>query len=471
MNKKIPLLQYWTKRYFIILLCSLVIVALLSGWWIRNTKLENRLRVFELFAQDVAEKLSTFDLQQNGSIHKQIKQRARLFYQNRPFGKNVAIYIVSGNGKVIFQNNKVGRVEEILAGNDMISYESATKEIETSNHTTWYMIGNPIERNERFVGTLYFFVPKSELTSQNRKDYARLSLFLIGLCFSGWLVIYLLSKKLANPIRKVAYAAKQVSKGNYDVEIDEDIPEKELYELTTSFKDMAHRLKQLEELRTMLLAGVTHELKTPVTSIGGCIQAVKDGVVTGDEAGEFLDMSLQEVKRLQSMIEELLDFNAFASGVVAVEHREFSVKELLLQTVQKWQVIDGNETVPLRIEIRDEMTAIGDTNRTQQIILNLLNNAKEAVQAGGEIQVSLYERDNRQLAVDVSDTGTGILAEEQSLIFERFYRGKERNYKKRGLGLGLPLSKMLAEAQGGELVLRSSVVGKGSTFTLLLPKV
>ncbi|MBR8644395.1 HAMP domain-containing protein [[Brevibacterium] frigoritolerans] len=133
-------------------------------------------------------------------------------------------------------------------------------------------------------------------------------------------VIYFLSRQISRPIQDVANAAVQVREGNYDIHFkeEEEIKEEEIYELIESFKEMTNRLKVMEKLQAELLAGVTHDLKTPVTSISGLIQAVKDDVVKGEQSKEFLDISLKETQRLQGMIEDLLNYNAISAGAFKI---------------------------------------------------------------------------------------------------------------------------------------------------------
>ena len=110
-----------------------------------------------------------------------------------------------------------------------------------------------------------------------------------------------------------------------------------------------------------------------------------------------------------------------------------------------------------------------DALRMQQIIINLLNNAKQAIDDNGVIKIQLYEKDDQELGIDIVDNGRGIPKHEQEFIFEPFYRGENKKLKVRGLGLGLPYSKMLAKAQNGDLMLKESNEA-GTTFTLYIKK-
>src|SRR5699024_406191 len=155
--------------------------------------------------------------------------------------------------------------------------------------------------------------------------------------------IYLLSKRLSKPITDVATAAEKVKDGNYDFELPKNIPEKEVHQLIKSFKEMSEKLKALETLRTELLAGGTHELKITVTLMSGLNQAVEDGVVEEEEADEFLEISLQETKKMKTMVEDLLAFNSFVANAVPLQLQVYDAEKLVNDVIHQWKVTtNGN---------------------------------------------------------------------------------------------------------------------------------
>nr|WP_231133253.1 HAMP domain-containing sensor histidine kinase [Capillibacterium thermochitinicola] len=289
----------------------------------------------------------------------------------------------------------------------------------------------------------------------------------------GWGVIYLLTRHLTKPIQKVAAAARQIVEGDYRQALDPNVRETELYELIRAFNDMTVRLRQLEALRTELLAGVTHELKTPVAAISGLVQAVRDQVVTGPEAQEFLALAAEETTRLQRMVEDLLAFNAFAAGELRVEKTLCPLNALVQEIAAQW--LRGQEDRQVKIEVRplprDPLIAT-DQLRLRQILYNLFNNAEQALAAVGKTEGRIevtFDETKEEIRINVTDNGPGIPPAEQELIFERFFRGAAKKGRVRGLGLGLPFSKMMAQALGGDLYLKSTSA-HGTTFTLTLKK-
>ena len=146
---------------------------------------------------------------------------------------------------------------------------------------------------------------------------------------------------------------------------------------------MANKLEQLEKTRTELLAGVTHELKTPVTSISGLLQAVRGGVVTGQDAMEFIEMAMVETTKMKTMVGDLLAFNHFAVDAIPVQIESVDINQLLQDSVAQWKVMQEDEHVKVDLHLLEQPVLVQiDIVRIQQIITNLLTNAKQAMDKG-----------------------------------------------------------------------------------------
>jgi signal transduction histidine kinase len=517
-GRKVTILQYWTRRYLFTLFIGLIVIGIVSISWVRHTAIQNRLQLLQVFSQDIADRVDVEDgiMIPDSRIPQLIDNRKGFFQLEDDF----TVEIVDSNGNKVFgipgppptkppPPPPVGNSPQSIDGSTAIEKggsapkdkpaarpeprpengsearpEAGRPEVKaeskkppaaappapkpsTKLEEEIYSISASVYDGNEIVGTVVVATTKRSI-NQVDQEYKLLFLFLGGVALMGWLVIYLLSKKLSSPIRLVAGAAKQVTDGNYLVELPNDAKELEIYELFNSFKEMSMRLNQLEDLRTEMLAGVTHELKTPLTSIRGLVYAVKDNIVTGDEAQEFLDISIKETDRLQHMVNELLDFNAFVAGVISLHPAKLNMNVLIREMVYQWSIIHQSNDLSLQVHLPDALLeATGDTSRIQQIMINLLNNSKEAMAKAGTIEVTLYRMPPNRVAIDVKDTGGGIPPDEQKLVFERFYRGDDKKHKLRGLGLGLPFSQSLAKAMGGDLKLKESSTN-GTTFTLTL---
>ncbi|MFJ7732978.1 ATP-binding protein [Lysinibacillus sp. NPDC097231] len=466
-NKRVSLLNYWTSRYLLTLFVGLAIISFISAAWIRHTTFQNRLELMEFLADETLYRLTdTSGLNgPMGAIPGFIGDRERFTMREI----DPILYVVDTEGNILTSNRPIppGSPKNVK---DLLDGEEGTKKITKMNEgqsTAQYVVKRKIEKDNKLVGWVLVLEKKGNLTKVNQA-YGQLALLIGALAVLGWGAVYLLSKRLTHPIKQVAEAAKQVQEGNYTFDLPQNNKEEEIYELVTSFKEMANRLEQLEKTRTELLAGVTHELKTPVTSISGLLQAVKDGVVTGQDASEFIQLALVETTKMKTMVGDLLAFNHFAVDAIPVKLEAVNINQLVRDAVTQWEVVQDDETVKIQTHLLPQSVNVqADVVRVQQVVTNLLTNAKQAMQEG-IVTITLLEKDDT-VSMTVQDTGHGIPQEDQAFIFERFFRGENKKYAVRGLGLGLSLSKMMAQSIGGDLRLQESDPS-GTCFELSLKK-
>ncbi|AHN23799.1 sensor histidine kinase [Lysinibacillus varians] len=468
-NKRISLLQYWTSRYLLTLFIGLAIISFISASWIRHTTLENRLDLMNFIAEETVYRLSDSAAPNNNTpsegIPGFIGNRERLNMREI----DPILYVVDGKGNILTRNRPMppGSSDNVTS---LLDGEEGTKKIVVEaegKKMVHYVVKKKIVKENKVVGWVLVLEKKENLTKV-QQAYGQLAIIIGALAILGWGAIYFLSKRLVRPIKQVAEAAKQVQEGNYTFELPQNSKEEEVFELVTSFKDMANKLQQLERTRTELLAGVTHELKTPVTSISGLLQAVRDGVVTGEDAKEFIQMALLETTKMKTMVGDLLAFNSFAVDAIPVKLVTLNVNHIVRDAVAQWEVMEDEQHIKIQVHYLPEPVNVqADVVRIQQIFTNLLTNAKQAMQAG---YVTITLRENLDcVIIAVQDSGNGISQENQAFIFERFYRGENKKYTVRGLGLGLPLSKMMAQSIGGDLRLVESNPS-GTCFEIIVLK-
>lgn len=457
--KQTSILSYWTLRYLIILIIGLLLVSTASIYWINQSTKMNAVQMSKWFGQEIADRIidSNGNLQIPPDINRVIDYRKKSFKSAADF----CILITNNRGEVIYTRPELTKYE---------IQKKLTDDMLSARQPDFFAVITQVTKGTDFLGRVILVQPRQALTNFSRENRLLISILLIGLSTLGWLTIYLLARKLSRPIREVAAAARLVATGQYDVKLQHQAKEREISELIISFREMASRLKQLEEWRTVMLAGVTHELKTPVTSIKGLIHAVREEVVTGEESEEFLDIALKEANRMQFMIADLLDFNAFITGFVDVRKEVIDANQLVSEIVYQWNIVQEEGQADLQVILPDEaLFILVDPSRIQQILINLLNNSLQAKRNGKAVKivVTLKKQETERIEIELADNGYGIPLEEQPLIFERYYRGELKRHKTRGLGLGLTFSQMLARAQEGDLILKESSEA-GSAFVLSL---
>lgn len=230
-------------------------------------------------------------------------------------------------------------------------------------------------------------------------------------------------------------------------------------------------LKKLEQMRKDFVANVSHELKTPITSIKGFSETLLDGALSDRQTAEyFLSIILKESDRLQSLIQDLLDLSKTEQQGFILSIQPCDVVEMLKEIIFMLRSKAEEKEVELLLSSPDEEVYIlGDLNRLKQVFINLINNALTYTPKGGKVRVVVDDKGDCAI-ITVSDTGIGISEEEIPRIFERFYRvDKARGRNSGGTGLGLAIVKHLVEAHKGHISVTSKV-GQGTIFKVKFNK-
>jgi two-component system OmpR family sensor kinase len=271
---------------------------------------------------------------------------------------------------------------------------------------------------------------------------------------------YLVAQALARRVRRLERGAQQVARGRYMDPLPVD-SEDELGQLTRAFNDMQQQLRQLDRARKDFIATASHELRTPIFSLGGFVELLQDEDLDQETRREFLETMGEQVERLQKLAVDLLDLSRIDAGSIELHPEQVDLSELARAVLGEFTPALGAHGTELRVELpADGVAARCDRERVAQIMRILLDNALRHTPVGTNVTVSA-ERDNGAAEFTVADTGPGI--DEWGPVFERFHTGDAA----RGAGLGLAIAKELAERMDGRIVLRAQ---PGSTaFTLELP--
>lgn len=228
-------------------------------------------------------------------------------------------------------------------------------------------------------------------------------------------------------------------------------------------------LKRLEQMRKDFVANVSHELKTPITSIKGFAETLLDESMD-DEAirNKFLEIIYNESERIQALVDDLLELSKLEKDEMHIHFEKVNITKLVEEITPIVQQQATSKEIHFTISAQPNLIIDGDFNRLKQVFINILNNANSYTPVGGKVTLEVKLVDN-YLQVNVSDTGIGIPENKKKRVFERFYRvDKARSRNTGGTGLGLAIVKHIVEAHNGTIELKSQV-DKGSTFTVLLP--
>ena len=283
------------------------------------------------------------------------------------------------------------------------------------------------------------------------------------------LAIGVFSYNMVKPLRQMSSAAKQFGKGDFSVRVSATGND-EIKELANAFNNMAESLSASEITRKSFVANVSHELKTPMTTIAGFIDGILDGTIPTEKQDYYLRIVSDEIKRLSRLVRSMLDLSRIDSGELKLNFQKFDLLEVLVNVILTFeQEIDRK-----RIEIRGLDTispkiVYGDKDLLHQVVYNLIENAVKFTNEGGYVEFNIVESLER-FDFLIKNSGIGIKNSEIEHIFERFYKtDKSRSKDKKGLGLGLYLVRSIIRLHGGDIIARSNE-GDYTEFDFYLPK-
>jgi signal transduction histidine kinase len=285
---------------------------------------------------------------------------------------------------------------------------------------------------------------------------------------------------ITKPLQKIAQAAESVSQGRYQ-QIPLEGPG-EVKALAKSFNEMEERVQASQRSQRDLIANVSHDLKTPLTSIQGFAQAILDGTANdADSSRQAASVIYSEAERMRRMVMDLLELARLDAGVVELKLTQVDLSALLRGVVEDFLPLAKQAQVDLQITADPGLLVVGDADRLAQVFTNLVDNSLKFTQAGGKVTLSAHPSDG-WVEVNVCDTGPGIPPEELERIFERFYQidKSRRGGEGRGVGLGLAIAREILHAHGGSITARNlneiaavqdqkSASGSGAVFTVRIP--
>jgi histidine kinase len=293
--------------------------------------------------------------------------------------------------------------------------------------------------------------------------FSAVAVGIVVAALSSWL----LSRRIVKPIRSVVQSSHTIADGHYDQRLEKQSND-ELGELIDSFNRMANALSQTENMRRQLLADVTHELKTPLASIKGYVEALEDGVMPATP--ETFQTIHDEASRLQRLVQDLSELSLVESGQITLHPEKIPLQEFLRDLIHRMFATFSSKQIHVDMQIADGLDLFADRDRTAQILTNLLANAAQYTPDGGWVKISAIQA-GAMAEIRVQDSGIGISASDLPHLFQRFFRAdRSRARRSGGSGIGLTITRHLVEAQGGTIRAESPGVGQGSTFIVLLPQ-
>ena len=396
------------------------------------------------------------------------------------FAEDALIFITDDKGKIL-----VSTVPDNYFRKNDISANIISSIIERQNNSSTYQTLDDIFHTRHLVypeplllvngeiyGVLFVCSTSATINLFVEQTISTIILSCLWVLVATMVVVYFITDNIVSPLKKMGKAAKSFASGRFDVRVPVK-GDDEVAELSTAFNNMAAALANKDEMNRTFLANVSHDLRTPMTTITGYIDGILDGAIPDDRHEFYLHIVSNEVRRLSKLVSSLLDITRIQAGEFRFNKTNFDICEIARQVLITFeQRIDEKK---LEIEFNwdsENMYVYADIDAVHRILYNLYENAIKFTDEGGLIRTNIEEKPKeKKIQVTVYNTGQGIESEHLPYIFDRFYKSDHsRGLDKTGVGLGLFIIKTLIDSHE-ETIKVNSEYGKYCEFIFTLQKV
>lgn len=457
--------------YTIIISISLTIIAAFLSFWIqdyfiknRKEQLSNQITIIEGLANEYIEGAIPYE-ELNGSM------RFISGYINEDIlllDRNGYVYVVTSNkfkgfiGKQLFVD-QLDNLSQGMHFQTLNNYDNFNEK--------FYVLGEPIKgKDEKFNGAAIINISMSTLNKSLSNVFKIIWVStVIAVIVSSIVIYYFIQKIIVNPISEMNVVARKIAAGDVNKRVVVQSHD-EIGEFAESFNVMADSLEKVEQNRKEFLSNVSHELRSPITSIKGFIGGILDGVIPKEKEEYYLKIAYEEIQRLTRLINELLDLSAVESGKFKLQMRALDINEVVRLCIlrNEARVKDKKLNVQVFFE-EDELIAMADEDKIMQVITNLLDNAIKYADEGGLVTISCRSK-GKKAFVSIFNEGPAIPEEDIKHIWDRFYKGDKSRTQKVSTGLGLSIVKKIIALFDEEIWVENKDNGVMFTFTLTLGK-
>lgn len=291
-----------------------------------------------------------------------------------------------------------------------------------------------------------------------------LGLTIFNIILISVILIRINTKKMLQPMKQINEATKKVTDGDYDIEL-ETKREDEIGELTQNFNKMIKGLRSTENLQKEFINNVSHEIKTPISSIEGFAKLLKDKNISDEEREEYANIIIEESERITNLAGKMLKLAKLHNQDRIVNKQEIEIAEQIRKAIALLEPKWSEKSIKINVNLQENIF-LGDEELIFQVWINLLENAIKFSNSNSEIDVKVIKQNN-EILVTIKDYGIGMKEDEIEKAFERFYQIDKSHYEE-GSGLGLSIVKRIIELSDGRIEMQSKE-NKGTTVIVKLP--
>ncbi len=376
-------------------------------------------------------------------------------------------FIYSNNPSILTERNRLSEqlLEEFAKGE---FFEHGT--LDNNYKNKYYISATPItaySKGEIITG--YCVVSQSTLWTGDYIPSAFFAFLLVILIVIA--VLFILSSvfvyNTSLPLKQMSHAAKRFAVGDFESRVSVHRRD-EIGQLADAFNEMADSLAASEGMRRNFVANVSHELKTPMTTIAGYIDGILDGTIPKEEESYYLSIVSNEIKRLSRLVTSMISLSKIDSGEIKVNKTLFEIQSVVFNVLVQFESdIEKKHIAVTGLESEEDVFTYGDSDLIYQVVYNLVENAVKFTPENGYIKLNINNHDDKTY-ISIENSGAGILPEDLQLVFDKFYKAdKSRSIDKKSMGLGLYIARTIVLLHEGNITAESEP-GKYCRFSFWL---
>lgn len=378
------------------------------------------------------------------------------------------IYIVDEHGEQIFGPN-LKHASPLPIPDEVLQQVNAGEPVSEGgfvNGELQYTVANQLSTNINEVSQPIMIMTFHDLTHEYQQViWMILFTFLIVIVFAG-IILWFMSKRITAPLREMSEVAKHYAKGDFSKTVHYRQHD-EIGQLAKSFTYMANELNNLETMRKQFISNVSHELRSPLTSMKGFIIAFMDGAIPRDKYHHYYGLMKNETERMIKLVNDTLDMNQLEENPQKILRTGYNLTDQIKTILHKFEPHCSEKQLQIRFHTDRDYHVYADKDRIEQVMVNLIDNAIQFSHRNEFIDITL-EKNGNHVNVSVQDYGIGIEEEKLDQIWKRFYKVDEARSNKSGSGLGLAIVKSILDLHDTEMKVHSKR-GEGTTFAFELP--
>lgn len=400
-----------------------------------------------------------------------------LFSSLSPHAEDTTFLITDEEGNILYKN-ETGYAFSAIEKMPVRFVTEATKTGSYTEHTrlertlpTHFLINaTPIRAQGRTIGAVFSCISNTGADALMQLLNRSIMLANLWVMLAVMIAVYFITERMINPLRQMGQATKEFAKGNFNTRI-QVVGSDEIAEFASTFNQMAESLAQSETVRSTFLANVSHDLRTPMTTIAGYIDSILSGAIPPERQAHYLSIVSGEIHRLSRLVSQILDISRMEAGMQKFHPTDFDICEVARLILISFESRIDEKRLQVEFDTdSDRMPAHADRDAIHQVLYNLCENAIKFSDEGGILRISIHAGERGKYSVCVYNEGKGISEEDLPYIFDRFYKtDKSRGLDKIGVGLGLYIVKTMLHAQN-ETIRAESEEGKNCSFTFSLKR-